>query len=348
MYDEQDRKYFYEEFKKNGYQVGSYDDFKKDLNNKEDRDWYYNEAKSMGYDVGSSQDFDNMVLEPTPSSSTSQAAPSSTSVPTSGQPVASGQQPQTLTTQQQTVQQKPVNAPVATNQVEQPSSEEGKTGLISQAMGMIPKGVQTSNGTLQPSPSIPQSVVEGNQQEEVATPTRQVKPDVVTNDTSNDIVAKYGNYLSQGGDVDALQQTASDLLADGRAKTPEEAIEMAKQGLFGTADILAKQTTNQFVSSLDANNSGMVDNAIDAQWYSHDVQDKLKDEATRMGISYDDYIAHFVKPAMVESLVEKYGSNYRKIAEDVATRLYAHEGDVDSQLEQNDNYNDAASIINRP
>lgn len=347
MYDEQDRKYFYEEFKKNGYQVGSYDDFKKDLNNKEDRDWYYNEAKSMGYDVGSSQDFDNMVLEPTPSSSTSQAAPSSTSVPTSGQPVASGQQPQTLPTQQQTVQQKPVNAPVATNQVEQPSSEEGKTGLISQAMGMIPKGVQTSNGTLQPSPSIPQSVVEGNQQEEVATPTRQVKPDVVTNDTSNDIVAKYGNYLSQGDGVDALQQTASDLLADGRAKTPEEAIEMAKQGLFGTADILAKQTTNQFVSSLDANNSGMVDNAIDAQWYSHDVQDKLKDEATRMGISYDDYIAHFVKPAMVESLVEKYGSNYRKIAEDVATRLYAHEGDVDSQLEQNDNYNDAASIINQ-
>lgn len=347
MYNEQDRKYFYEEFKKNGYQVGSYDDFKKDLNNKEDRDWYYNEAKSMGYDVGSSQDFDNMVLEPTPSSSTSQAAPSSTSVPTSGQPVASGQQPQTLPTQQQTVQQKPVNAPVATNQVEQPSSEEGKTGLISQAMGMIPKGVQTSNGTLQPSPSIPQSVVEGNQQEEVATPTQQVKPDVVTNDTSNDIVAKYGNYLSQGGDVDALQQTASDLLADGRAKTPEEAIEMAKQGLFGTADILAKQTTNQFVSSLDANNSGMVDNAIDAQWYSHDVQDKLKDEATRMGISYDDYIAHFVKPAMVESLVEKYGSNYRKIAEDVATRLYAHEGDVDSQLEQNDNYNDAASIINQ-
>jgi hypothetical protein len=347
MYDEQDRKYFYEEFKKNGYQVGSYDDFKKDLNNKEDRDWYYNEAKSMGYDVGSSQDFDNMVLEPTPSSSTSQAAPSSTSVPTSGQPVASGQQPQTLPTQQQTVQQKPVNAPVATNQVEQPSSEEGKIGLISQAMGMIPKGVQTSNGTLQPSPSIPQSVVEGNQQEEVATPTQQVKPDVVTNDTSNDIVAKYGNYLSQGGDVDALQQTASDLLADGRAKTPEEAIEMAKQGLFGTADILAKQTTNQFVSSLNADNSGNVGDVINSQWYSHDVQDNLKDEATRMGISYDDYIAHFVKPAMVESLVEKYGSNYRKIAEDVATRLYAHEGDVDSQLEQNDNYNDAASIINQ-
>ena len=36
MFDERDRKYFYDEFKNNGYEVGSYDDFKKDLNNKED------------------------------------------------------------------------------------------------------------------------------------------------------------------------------------------------------------------------------------------------------------------------------------------------------------------------
>ena len=51
MFDEQDRQYFYNEFKNNGYEVGSYDDFKKDLNNEEDRNWYYNEAKNMGYDV---------------------------------------------------------------------------------------------------------------------------------------------------------------------------------------------------------------------------------------------------------------------------------------------------------
>ena len=349
MYDEQDRKYFYEEFKKNGYQVGSYDDFKKDLNNKEDRDWYYNEAKGMGYDVGSQQDFDNMVLEPVPSAS---SQPSAATVPSGNQPVANGQQqPQTPPTQQKpTAQPQQAVSPVANKQLEQqPTTNEEKTSLISQAMGLMPKGVQTSNGTYQPSPSIPQPVVEGNQQEEEAapTPTPQVKPDAISGDTSNNIVAKYGNYLSQGGDVDAFQQTASDLLADGTAQTPSEAIEMAKQGLYGTADILAKQTTNKVVSSLNADNSGNVDDVINSQWYSHDVQDKLKDEASRLGISYDDYIAHFVKPAMVESLVEKYGSNYRRIAEDVATRLYAHEGDVDNALEQNDNYNDAASIINQ-
>ena len=72
MFDEQDRKYFFDEFKKNGYQVGSYEDFKKDLSNKEDRDWFYKEAKSMGYDVGSQQDFDKMVLEPTASPSPKQ------------------------------------------------------------------------------------------------------------------------------------------------------------------------------------------------------------------------------------------------------------------------------------
>lgn len=56
MFDEQDRQYFYNEFKNNGYEVGSYDDFKKDLNNEEDRNWYYNEAKNMGYDVGTQAD----------------------------------------------------------------------------------------------------------------------------------------------------------------------------------------------------------------------------------------------------------------------------------------------------
>ena len=71
MFDEQDRQYFYNEFKSNGYEVGSYDDFKKDLNNKEDRDWYYNEAKKMGYDVGTQADFDKMVLEPAASASPS-------------------------------------------------------------------------------------------------------------------------------------------------------------------------------------------------------------------------------------------------------------------------------------
>ena len=71
MFDEQDRQYFYNEFKSNGYEVGSYDDFKKDLNNKEDRDWYYNEAKNMGYDVGTQADFDKMVLEPAASVSPS-------------------------------------------------------------------------------------------------------------------------------------------------------------------------------------------------------------------------------------------------------------------------------------
>jgi len=163
MYDEQDRKYFYEEFKRNGYNVGSYDDFKKDLNNKEDRDWYYNEAKSMGYDVGSQQDFDNMVLEPAPSAS---RQPSAATVPSGNQPVANGQQqPQTPPTQQKpTAQPQQAVSPVANKQLEQqPTTNEGKASLISQAMGLIPKGVQTSNGTYQPSPSIPLPVVEGNQ-----------------------------------------------------------------------------------------------------------------------------------------------------------------------------------------
>ena len=146
MFDEQDRQYFYNEFKNNGYEVGSYDDFKKDLNNKEDRDWYYNEAKNMGYDVGTQADFDKMVLEPAPSTSGG-----GKQVDTSATTQSVGKKASTET--------KP--------QVAQPTKKQETTdkepGLIAKALGMIPTGVQTSNGTYQPSPEIPQPVVKGEE-----------------------------------------------------------------------------------------------------------------------------------------------------------------------------------------
>lgn len=63
-----------------------------------------------------------------------------------------------------------------------------------------------------------------------------------------------------------------------------------------------------------------------------------------MGISYDDYVAHFLKPAMVQSLVNKYGPNYRNIAEGIATRLYSHDENVQDRL-MNQDINDALSSV---
>lgn len=350
MFDEQDRQYFYNEFKNNGYEVGSYDDFKKDLNNEEDRNWYYNEAKNMGYDVGTQADFDKMVLEPAPSTS------------------GGGKQVDASATTQ-SVEQK---ASTETKpQVAQPAKKQETTdkdpGLIAKVLDMIPTGVQTSNGTYQPSPEIPQPVVKGEEmpvKEETSSSSsanaaspesKEAAPvttptGVVNNEGLMD--AKLANYLEnwkqrpdkQG---DYFENMVADLLADGTANSNEEAVSIVKSALGRYANRSAMDITNQVVASLPDDTVQDAEKSIEAQWYSHGVQDKLKQEADSMGISYDDYVAQFLKPAMVQSLVNKYGPNYRNIAEGIATRLYSHDENVQDRL-MNQDINDAlSSVINK-
>lgn len=347
MFDEQDRQYFYNEFKNNGYEVGSYDDFKKDLNNEEDRNWYYNEAKNMGYDVGTQADFDKMVLEPAPSTS------------------GGGKQVDASSTTQ-SVEQK---ASTETKpQMAQPAKKQETTdkdpGLIAKVLDMIPTGVQTSNGTYQPSPEIPQPVVKGEEmpvKEETtssssanaASPeSKEVAPvttptGVVNNEGLMD--AKLANYLENWKQRPDKQSTyfenlVADLLADGTANSNEEAVNMVMPALHRYANRSAMDVTNQVVSSLPDDTVKDAEKSIEAQWYSHGVQDKLKQEAYNMGISYDDYVGLFLKPAMVQSLVNKYGPKYRDIAEGIATRLYSHDENVQDRL-MNQDINDALSSV---
>lgn len=339
MFDEQDRQYFYNEFKNNGYEVGSYDDFKKDLNNKEDRDWYYNEAKNMGYDVGTQADFDKMVLEPAPSTS------------------GGGKQVDASATTQ-SVEQK---ASTETKpQVAQPAKKQEtidkEPGFIAKVLGMTPTGVQTSNGTYQPSPAISQPVVKGEEKpvKEEASPSSSANAAPVTTPTgvvNNEglMDAKLANYIEdwkQRPDKQSsyFENMVADLLADGTANSNEEAVNMVMPALHRYAYRSAMDVTNQVVSSLPDDTVQDAEQSIGAQWYSHGVQDKLKQEADSMGISYDDYVAHFLKPAMVQSLVNKYGPNYRNIAEGIATRLYSHDENVQDRL-MNQDINEALSDV---
>ena len=363
MFDERDRKYFYDEFKNNGYEVGSYDDFKKDLNNKEDRDWYYNEAKNMGYDVGTQSDFDKMVMEPAASASSD-----------SKQVAASAEGKQQVA--------QPVAKPAAEKPKEDnrswftkwmtgtlPEDEEQETadkepGLIAKALNMFPTGVQTSNGTYQPAPAIPQPTVKGEEMPveveaapssvNVASPESKeevpASAAVVNNEGMMD--AKLANYIENwkqrpDKEGDYFENIVADLLADGTANSNEEAVSMVKSALGRYANRSAMDVTNQVVSSLPDDTVQDAEKSIEAQWYSHGVQDKLKQEADNMGISYDDYVGLFLKPAMVQSLVNKYGPNYRDIAEGIATRLYSHDEHVQDRL-MNQDINDAfSSVINK-
>lgn len=385
MFDEQDRQYFYNEFKSNGYEVGSYDDFKKDLNNKEDRDWYYNEAKNMGYDVGTQADFDKMVLEPAASASPSTGggkqvvASAHASKPQVAQPVAKPktEYPQEVLDAYNSPDNKPGNfKDLAQLNDEYQRGELKKPGFISQALGMIPKvdagnigreqkmGGMIANillGDNMQQPQQTQQPQDNNQQvqqpaqQEASPESKEEVPvtapiSVVNNEGLLD--AKLANYLENWKQRPDKQGTyfenmVADLLADGTANSNEEAVKMVQSALGRYANRSAMDVTNQVVASLPDDTVQDAERSIEAQWYSHGVQDKLKQEADSMGISYDDYVGQFLKPAMVQSLVNKYGPNYRDIAEGIATRLYSHDEHVQDRL-MNQDINEALSdVINK-
>lgn len=374
MFDERDRKYFYDEFKNNGYEVGSYDDFKNDLNNKEDRDWYYNEAKNMGYDVGTQSDFDKMVMEPAASASSDSKQVAASATPQNAGQGASAEGKQQVA--------QPVAKPAAEKPKEDnrswltkwmtgtlPEEEEQKIadkepGLIAKALNMFPTGVQTSNGTYQPAPAVPQPTVKG---EEMPVNEKAASSNVASSESKEEapvtaptgvvnneglMDAKLANYIENwkqrpDKEGDYFENMVADLLADGTANSNEEAVNMVQSALGRYANRSAMDVTNQVVSSLPDDTVQDAEQSIEAKWYSHGVQDKLKQEADNMGISYDDYVGQFLKPAMVQSLVNKYGPNYRDIAEGIATRLYSHDEHVQDRLMNQDIDEALTSVINK-
>ena len=235
-----------------------------------------------------------------------------------------------------------------------------KPSLISQALGMMPKvdagnigreqkmgGMITSmlfGGNEQQAQPVQQTAQGNASQEQKQDPAPSV-PSVVNDNTLMD--AKFANYLEDwkkrpNKEGNYFENFVADLEAEGM--NPEEATQATQNALNRYANRSAIEVTNKVVSALADDTVQDAEKNIEAQWYSHDVQDKLKQEATAMGVSYDDYVAHNLKPAMVESLVQKYGQNYRNIAEGIATRLYSHDEHVQDRL-MNQDINDALSDV---
>lgn len=255
-----------------------------------------------------------------------------------------------------------------------------KPSLISQALGMMPKvdagnigreqkmGGMITNMLLGDNMQQPQ---DNNQQvqhsnQENAPATEQPEPtvkdvDAITGATPvQQVDAIYNKYVGKG---DALSETMYDLMASGQAQNQEEAQSMAMGAMNRAANRLAQRTTDEFVSKLGDTVEG-VDEAVMNGWHSHAVQDNLKKMASQYGImnsvaldetgqyitqthGYDQFINGMVKPAMVESLVKKYGENYRKTAEDLATRLYSNDEVIQNQLMNQDIDEALSSVISK-
>lgn len=237
-----------------------------------------------------------------------------------------------------------------------------KPSLISQALGMMPKVDAGNIGREQKVGGMIANMLLGDNmqvqqpaQKEASPESKEAAPvttptGVVNNEGLMD--AKLANYIEnreQRPDKQSsyFENMVADLLADGTANSNEEAVNMVMPALRRYAHRSAMDVTNQVVSSLPDDTVQDAEQSIGAQWYSHGVQDKLNQEADSMGISYDDYVAHYLKPAMVQSLVNKYGPNYRNIAEGIATRLYSHDENVQDRLMKQDIDEALLSVISK-
>lgn len=222
-----------------------------------------------------------------------------------------------------------------------------KPSLISQALGMMPKVDAGNIGREQKMGGMITSMLLGGNEQQ-AQPMQQPAPSIPSVVNDNTLMdAKFANYLEDwkkrpDKEGNYFENFVADLEADGM--NPDEALEATRSAQNRYANRSAIEVTNKVVSALADDTVQDAEKNIEAQWYSHDVQDKLKQEASAMGVSYDDYVAHYLKPAMVESLVQKYGQNYRNIAEGIATRLYSHEEHVQDRL-MNQDINDALSDV---
>lgn len=237
-----------------------------------------------------------------------------------------------------------------------------KPGLISQALGMMPKVDAGNIGREQKMGGMIANMLLGDNmqvqqpaQKEASPESKEAAPvttptGVVNNEGLMD--AKLANYIENrklrpNKQSSYFENMVADLLADGTANSNEEAVNMVMPALRRYAHRSAMDVTNQVVSSLPDDTVQDAEQNIGAQWYSHGVQDKLNQKAYSMGISYDDYVAHYLKPAMVQSLVNKYGPNYRNIAEGIATRLYSHEEHVQERLMKQDIDEALLSVISK-
>lgn len=222
-----------------------------------------------------------------------------------------------------------------------------KPSLISQALGMMPKVDAGNIGREQKMGGMITSMLLGGNEQQ-AQPMQQPAPSIPSVVNDNTLMdAKFANYLEDwkkrpDKEGNYFENFVADLEADGM--NPDEALEATRSAQNRYANRSAIEVTNKVVSALADDTVQDAEKNIEAQWYSHDVQDKLKQEASAMGISYDDYVAYYLKPAMVESLVQKYGQNYRNIAEGIATRLYSHDEHVQDRL-MNQDINDALSDV---
>ena len=139
------------------------------------------------------------------------------------------------------------------------------------------------------------------------------------------LMGRFREFVKSGhNDVGTpLKQMEVELLASGAAETPEDAIKKAYELNWRYADETASGIAKKTVEGIP---HGFQDIGVslDNAYYTREMQDEIKRSADSLGISYDDYVKNHLKPQIGVALRERFGYSERD-ADTIARRLFGHE-----------------------
>ena len=297
-----DTQQLYNNLKEDGYEdIGTLDEFRANVANREMSDQLYNNLKEDGYeDLGTSDEFFSRLNPAEPSSETPEVAEEQTMPNVTGE---------------QTTQQQP-----AIPTIDPELEASAKLG------GVIEKAKDA------PSPD----TVPGTQEwrnRTVNIPGENPYNGQTYGAVYDSIIQDFGKNMTHP-DVDPYAEARAKIMQAGITDDlkPEDADKLALNIREGYANRYAEGEAKNIVSALPDQVSN-IDQLMDGLWYTRDLQNSITHEAQRLGLRQENYVNYYVKPQIAKALSDRYGYDVES-AKHIAARLLSQEGHMMSEIRQ--------------
>ena len=145
------------------------------------------------------------------------------------------------------------------------------------------------------------------------------------------VIQDYGRNLANP-DIDPYAEARAQIMQAGIADDmkPDEADRLALDIREGYANRYASNGAREMVAALP-DQVPNIDDLMDSQWYTRDLQGRISHEAARLGLRRENYVNYYVKPHIAKALSDRYGFDAGS-AGHIAKRLLSQEDHTADQI----------------
>lgn len=145
------------------------------------------------------------------------------------------------------------------------------------------------------------------------------------------VIQDYGRNLANP-DIDPYAEARAQIMQAGITDDmkPEQADKLALDIREGYANRYASNGAKEMVAALP-DQVPNIDDLMDSQWYSRELQGRISHEAARLGLRRENYVNYYVKPHIAKALSDRYGYDANS-ASHIANRLLSQEDHTADQI----------------